>query len=109
VKTIWSTIGERDREAAVATNSKGEPEPDPTLRDTEKVPLSESIDEYFARNVLKVVPDAWIDATKTKIGYEIPFTRLFYEYIPPRPLADIDVDIKASKQRILKLIAEVAE
>lgn len=84
-------------------------EPDPSLRDTENVPLTEDVDAFIAREVLPFVPDAWVDDSKTKIGYEIPFTRQFYKYLPPRPLAEIDADIKASQQRILALLSEVTE
>ena len=72
---------------------KGKPQPDPNLRDTENVPLTESIESYFAREVLPFAPDAWIDESKTKIGYEIPFTRYFYKYIPPRPSNEIMAEI----------------
>ena len=72
---------------------KGKPQPDPNLRDTENVPLTESIESYFAREVLPFAPDAWIDESKTKIGYEIPFTRYFYKYIPPRPSSEIMAEI----------------
>lgn len=82
-------------------------EADPELRDTENVPLSEDIDEFMAREVLPFVPDAWVDHSENKIGYEIPFTRQFYKYVPSRPLAEIDADIKASEARILKLLGEV--
>ncbi len=108
-KPILATLAIRDPEARIVIRRNGEPEADPQLRDTENVPLTEDIDEFLARELTPHVPDAWIDHHKTKIGYEIPFTRLFYKYIPPRPLAEIDADIKASQQRILKLIAEVAE
>ncbi|MEI7716121.1 MAG: class I SAM-dependent DNA methyltransferase, partial [Mycobacterium sp.] len=80
IKAIWTTIGEHDDDATVIANAKGEPEPDTTLRDTENVPLTEDIRDYFTREVLPHVPDAWIDDTKTKVGYEIPFTRHFYRY-----------------------------
>ncbi|KPU42704.1 putative type I restriction enzymeP M protein [Oxobacter pfennigii] len=69
------------------------PVADPALRDTENVPLKENIDEYFKREVLSFAPDAWIDKSKTKIGYEIPFTRYFYKYTPPRPSEEIKVEI----------------
>ena len=69
-------------------------QPDPSLRDTENVPLKEDIEKYFAREVLPFVPDAWIDKKKTKIGYEIPFTRYFYKYEAPRPTADLAAEIK---------------
>jgi type I restriction enzyme M protein len=106
-KAILSAITVRDPEAAPVVDGKGQPEPDTELRDTENVPLDEAIDEFLAREVLPFVPDAWVDEGKTKIGYEIPFTRKFYKYVPPRPLADIDADIKASQQRILELLAKV--
>ncbi|ETT28766.1 type I restriction-modification system, DNA-methyltransferase subunit M [Rhodococcus aetherivorans] len=107
VKTIWSTIGEHDPEADIVTNSKGDPEPDPALRDTENVPLTEDIEEYFAREVLPHVPDAWIDHDKTKIGYEIPFTRHFYRYVPPRPLDEIQKDLRALVSEIQAMLSEV--
>jgi type I restriction enzyme M protein len=72
---------------------KGKPQPDTSLRDTENVPLAESIDSYFTREVLPYTPDAWIDESKTKIGYEIPFTRHFYKYTPPRPSREIMAEI----------------
>ena len=71
----------------------GKPVADPSLRDTENVPLKEDIQEYFKREVLPYAPDAWIDENKTKIGYEIPFTRYFYKYVPPRPLGEIMSEI----------------
>ena len=67
----------------------------------------EDIDEYLAREVLPHVPDAWIDHTKTKVGYEIPFTRHFYAYTPPRPLAEIDAELKALEAEIQRLLGEV--
>lgn len=79
---------ERD-EHGVIVKKKGSPVADPDLRDTENVPLTENIDEYFAREVLPFAPDAWIDKSKTKIGYEIPMTRFFYEYQKPEPSEDI--------------------
>ncbi|NLX01292.1 MAG: SAM-dependent DNA methyltransferase [Syntrophomonadaceae bacterium] len=72
---------------------KGKPQPDTSLRDTENVPLAESIDSYFTREVLPYTPDAWIDESKTKIGYEIPLTRYFYKYTPPRPSREIMAEI----------------
>jgi type I restriction enzyme M protein len=70
----------------------GSPEPDADLRDTENVPLKEDIQAYFEREVLPHAPDAWIDDDKTRKGYEIPFTRHFYRFVPPRPLEEIDAD-----------------
>ena len=78
------------------------------MRDTENVPLKESIEVYFKREVLPHVPDAWIDHSKTKIGYEIPLNRHFYRYEPPRLLADIETDIKKLEAEILELLPEVA-
>ena len=72
----------------------GKVQPDPSLRDTENVPLKEDIDKYFAREVLPFAPDAWIDKKKTKIGYEIPFTRYFYKYEAPRPTTELAAEIK---------------
>lgn len=107
IKTIWSTIGEHDDTATIVTNSKGEPEPDPALRDTENVPLNEDIEDYFAREVLPHVPDAWIDHDNTKVGYEIPFTRHFYRYTPPRPVGDIQKDLRQLVGEIQEMLHEV--
>ena len=107
IKAIWTTIGEHDDDATVITNTKGDPEPDTALRDTENVPLTEDIQNYFAREVLPHVPDAWIDDTKTKVGYEIPFTRHFYRYTPPRPLEAIQKDLRALVAEIQEMLAEV--
>ena len=83
---------------------KGHPQPDADLRDAENVPLDEDVEEYFEREVLPHVPDAWIDHEKTKVGYEIPFNRHFYVYKPPRPLAEIDADLKQVTDRILEML-----
>ncbi len=88
---------------------KGKPMPDSSLRDTENVPLGEDIAAYFAREVLPHAPDAWIDAEKTKIGYEIPFNRHFYVFKPPRPLTEIDAELKGVTDRILKMIAGLTQ
>ena len=84
----------RDENGTVVMK-KGKPVADPTLRDTENVPLVEDIDEYFAREVLPYAPDAWIDKKKTKVGYEIPMTRYFYEYQAPEAIEDIADRIRA--------------
>ncbi|MGV0618256.1 class I SAM-dependent DNA methyltransferase [Mycolicibacterium elephantis] len=107
VKAIWSTIGEHDDTATIVTNRNGEPEPDPALRDTENVPLNEDIEDYFAREVLPHVPDAWIDHDKTKVGYEIPFTRHFYRYTPPRPLEEIQKDLRQLVSEIQDMLGEI--
>jgi len=88
--------------------AKGKPQPDPALRDTENVPLTEDVQTYFAREVLPHAPDAWIDHDKTRTGYEIPFNRHFYVFEPPRPLAEIDADLKQATDRILAMIAGLA-
>jgi len=87
--------------------AKGEILPDPDLRDNENVPLDEDIEVYFQREVIPHVPDAWIDHAKTKVGYEIPFTRHFYVYTPPRPLAEIDAELRDLEAQIQKLLGEV--
>jgi len=97
----------RDETAEICTDSSGKPEPDPERRDTENVPLKEDIHDYFKREVLPHVPDAWIDESKTKIGYEIPLNRHFYRYEPPRPLEEIEADIKTLEGEILALLKEV--
>jgi len=83
---------------------KGKPQPDASLRDTENVPLNDDITAYFKREVLPHAPDAWIDAEKTKVGYEIPFNRHFYVFTPPRSLTEIDADLKQITDRILEMI-----
>ena len=83
---------------------KGKPQPDSALRDTENVLLSEDVRTYFRREVLPHAPDAWIDHDKTKVGYEIPFNRHFYVFKPPRPLAEIDAELKQTTDRILEMI-----
>jgi type I restriction enzyme M protein len=82
--------------------------PRPDLRDNENVPLIEAIDAYIAREVLPHVPDAWVDEDKTKTGYEIPFTRHFYRYTPPRLLTEIDADIDAVEAEIQQVLRRVA-
>ncbi|MCX4388827.1 type I restriction-modification system subunit M [Micromonospora peucetia] len=105
-KAMRDIVGVRDPEGEVQL-VKGEPEPDAELRDYENVPLDENVEEYLRREVLPHVPDAWIDHEKTKIGYEIPFTRHFYVYKPPRPLAEIDAELKALEAEIQALLGEV--
>lgn len=83
---------------------KGKPQPDSSLRDTENVPYTEDVGAYFKREVLPHAPDAWIDPEKTKVGYEIPFNRHFYMFKPPRPLAEIDAELKQTTGRILDMI-----
>ena len=87
---------------------KGKPQPDANLRDTENVPLAEQVEAYFAREVLPHAKDAWIDHEKTKTGYEIPFNRHFYLFEPPRPLDEIDADLKSVTDRIKAMIEGLA-
>mgnify|MGYP000483230400 CR=1 FL=1 len=94
-------------EAPVVTGAKGNPEPDVALRDTENVPWDEDVHDYLEREVLPFAADAWIDEAKTKEGAEIPFTRHFYEYVPPRSLEDIDRDLDEVLGRIRARLEQV--
>lgn len=107
LKAVFAALGERDEKAEICRDKQGNPEPDTDLRDTETVPLKESIDAYFQREVLPHVPDAWIDHSKTKIGYEIPLNRHFYRYEPPRDLETIEAEIKTLEGEIVDLLKEV--
>ena len=110
-KAVLNALGERDPQADICL-VKGQPEADAELRDNENVPLGESIHEYFQREVKPHVPDAWVDEDKLDpldgqvgiVGYEIPFNRHFYVFQPPRPLAEIDRDLKACTDRIKQMI-----
>ncbi|EGQ9132854.1 SAM-dependent DNA methyltransferase [Vibrio parahaemolyticus] len=114
LKLIVKHLGEHDDEAEVC-KSKGQTEANPDLRDNENVPLTETVDDYFAREVLPHVPNAWIDESKTDpkdgevgiVGYEIPFNRHFYVYEPPRALEEIDADLDAVSAEIMQLLQEV--
>ena len=113
-KLLVNHLAEQD-DAAEVCKAKGEPEANSDLRDNENVPLGEDIHEYLKREVLPLVPDAWIDTSKTDpldgqvgiVGYEIPFNRHFYQYQPPRELAAIDADLDAVAKEIMQLLAEV--
>ena len=117
LKAVFKAFGEHDEEADIIRDAKGNPLPDPNLRDHENVPLRESVEEYFDREVAPHVPDAWIDTAKRDkkdgqvgiVGYEINFNRYFYTYTPPRPLEEIDADLKQVEAEIAALLAEVAE
>jgi type I restriction enzyme M protein len=114
-KAIFSALSERDETAVVCRNREGDPEPDSDLRDTESVPLAESVEAFFEREVRPHVPDAWIDTSKRDprdgqvglIGYEFNFNRYFYRYTPPRPLDEIEADIRNSETDIVRMLAEV--
>lgn len=117
LKAILAGIGERDDAAEICCDSDGNPEPDTELNDTENVPLKESVETYFAREVTPHVPDAWIDPAYCdakdgkvgKVGYEIPFNRHFYVFQPPRALSTIDADLKSCTDRILNLIGGLTQ
>ena len=126
---VWDALAVRDPEAPIITDRRGDPLPDPDLRDHENVPLPEgtiayeadptarlqsaeyraAVNEHMKKEVLPYVPGAWVDHDKTKIGYEIPLTRHFYVYKPPRPLEEIDAEIKGLEEEIQDLLAEVTE
>lgn len=88
---------------------KGKPQPDSSLRDTENVPLSDDISTYFNREVLPHAPDAWIDESRSKVGYEIPFNRHFYVFEPPRSLHEIDDELKEVTASIMRMLGGLAE
>ena len=101
LNAIWQTIGERDEKAEICKDGKGNIEPDTSLRDTESIALKEDIQEYFKREVLPHVPDAYLDeSTFDKIGYEIPFTRHFYKYEDLRPFEEIMGEISDLEKEI---------
>ena len=104
-KAVLRALSERNETAEVCL-VKGATEPDTDLRDYENVPLTEDIDAYMAREVLPHVPDAWVDRSKSKVGYEIPFTRHFYVYKPPRPLDVIEGEIRDLEREIQGMLAE---
>ncbi len=131
-KAVLAALSERDPQVEICRNSHGNPEPDADLRDTEIVPLRSNIklplplgydnetghdkllklvkghcEDYLKREVLPHVPDAWIDHSKTKVGYEIPLNRHFYVYQPPRPLGEIETDIKTLESEIMAMLSEV--
>ena len=112
-RTITVERPERDADGKIVLGSKGKgkgkPLADASLRDTENVPLSEDVETYFKREVLPHASDAWIDHEKTKVGYEIPFNRHFYVFKPPRPLAEIDAELKGVTDRILTMIGGLSQ
>lgn len=111
-RTITVERPQRDENGEIVRGAKGkakgQPVPDTDLRDTENVPLSEDVETYFRREVLPHAPDAWIDHDKTRVGYEIPFNRHFYVFKPPRPLAEIDAELKGVTDRIVAMIGELS-
>ncbi|NRT80939.1 type I restriction-modification system subunit M [Clostridium beijerinckii] len=110
LKAIWSTIGERNENADICKDAKGNTESDPSLRDTESIPLKEDINVYFKREVKPHVPDAYMDeSTFDNIGYEIPFTRHFYKYEKLRPFAEIMKEIEVLEGELALEIKKVLE
>jgi type I restriction enzyme M protein len=127
-KAVLSALAVRDEDAPVITDGKGNPDPDPDLRDNENVPLPavavtfaqdptarfealeyrDAVEDYLREEVLPYVSDAWVDYDRTKVGYEIPLTRHFHKYVPPRLLEAIDAEIKALEEETQRLLAEVA-
>ena len=126
---VLDALAVRDPDAEPLTDVKGDALPDPDLRDNENVPLPyihisyeadvdarlrtldyrSAAGDYLAAEVHPYVPDAWVDYDKTKIGYEVPLTRHFYKYVPPRPLAEIDAEIKQLESEIQDLLRVVTE
>jgi len=123
-KAILAAAAVPDSDAPEITNRAGDRLPDPDLRDNENIPLpagwlslgdaaragalAEQAETYLRDEIRPYADDAWIDHVKTKIGYEIPFTRHFYEYVPPRALADIDADLAATERRIQEILGGLA-
>jgi type I restriction enzyme M protein len=128
-RAIRAALAVRDDGAPVITDRRGKPEPDPDLRDNENMPLPPvplsfvkdpsdrlgtlayrtAVDDYIREEVLPYVPDAWVEHSRTKIGYELPLTRYFYKYVPPRPLEEIDTEIKVLEDKIQRLLSEGAQ
>ena len=104
LKAIIDSLGARDETAEICVDSKGEKEADSELRDTENVPLKQNIDEYFRTEVFPHVPDAWIDYSKTKVGYEVPLMRQFYVYNNPRSVEEIDNEIIRIEKELFDLL-----
>lgn len=115
LKEAVAIFGTVDPDAEICRNTKGDPEPDPKLRDFELVPLKEDWVSYFKREVRPFVPDAWVDEAYTdpadgevgRVGYEINFNRYFFQYVPPRPLEEIDAELKTLEAEIAGLLKEV--
>ena len=100
---------EKDENGKILKDSKGKLKSDSSLKDIENVPMKESIDEYFKREVLPFAPNAWYDKTKMKVGYEIAFNKYFYQYEPMRQLNEISADIMLLEQETDGLLKEIIE
>ena len=107
LKALVAALSEHDDDAPIVTDAKGNPKPDTNLRDSENVPLSRDIDEYIATEIAPHVKDFWVDRSKDKIGYEIPFTKHFYQYTPPRPLEEIDEELNQLVKEIQDMLRDI--
>lgn len=107
MKVIRAVLGVRHEDAEPVRDAEGQPVPDSELRDFENVPLKEDIDAYFEREVLPHVPDAWMDREKDKVGYEISFTKYFYEYTPLRSTEEIAAELLALDEETENLLREI--
>ena len=113
-KAVLAALSERDETATICRKQDGTPEPDPYLRDTERVPLGEDVNTFFDREVAPHFPDAWIGESKRSakegeigaVGYEINFNRYFYRYAPPRALEEIETDIREIEEEIVRMLGE---
>jgi type I restriction enzyme M protein len=105
-RLVLEAFAVRDQSAPIAAHGGHRPEPDRDLRLYEDVPMGEDIESYFTTRVLPHAPDAWISSEAVKVGFEIPFTRLFYRYKPPRPLSEISAEIRALEKRVVSLLSE---
>jgi type I restriction enzyme M protein len=116
-RALINALGERDPRVEPVIDANGDVVPDPDLTDYENVPLTKDIKDYFAREVLTHLPDAYIDEAFRdesdkgigRVGYEINFNRFFYKYVPPRKLVDIDADLKQVEAEIAELLGEVTQ
>ncbi len=114
-KIIWQEIGERDEETEICYDEQGKPEPDKELKDFERVPLGRDIYDYFEKEVKPYATDSWIDETVRDkkdgkvgiVGYEIPFTRYFYKYEPPRDVSQIEEEISQLEKEINELLEKL--
>ena len=106
MKNIILALSEHDETAEYVLDNKGKKKPDANLRDSEKIPLKQDVEEYFEREVMPYYSDAWMDRSKDKRGYEINFTKYFYKYVPPRKLGDIEKDIDKMTKEIQELVKE---
>jgi len=107
-KSLLKALSMKDVDGELVVDRTGRPKPNASLRDTAMVPMIDDAEAYFSREVQPFAPEAWLDRAKDRIGYEIPFTRVFYQYEPPRPLDQIDAELRTSRERLQVLLSEVA-